>query len=144
MPLCAACLFAEAHRRCWRTDNELRQGIRKKTDTKPGDGTSCDHIISGQPGLMPQALGKLTHERFWASPLYVDHFSDYIYNHLITGTTSQETLDSKIAYERIAKTYGVNIKTYHADNLRFNDHNFTSHCNRACQKLSFCGVGAHH
>ena len=85
---------------------------------------------------MPQTLGILTHERFWGSTLYVDHFSDYIYNNLIKDTTSQETLNSKIAYERIAKTYGVNIKAYHADNLRFNDKNFTSHCNRAGQKLT--------
>ena len=105
MPLCAACALAQAHRRSWRTNDKPIKGIRKKTDTKPGDGTSCDNIISGQPGLMPQALGNLTHERFWASALYVDHFSDFIYNHLITGTTSQETLDSKIAYERIVRFF---------------------------------------
>ena len=46
MPLCAACAFATAHRRNWRTKGENPNGIRKKTHTKPGDGTSCDHLIS--------------------------------------------------------------------------------------------------
>ena len=144
MPLCAACAFATAHRRNWRTKGENPNGIRKKTHAKPGDGTSCDHLISKQPGLMPQSTGTLTHARFWGSVIYVDHFSDFIYSHLIQGTTSAETLASKHGYEREAAAYGVKVTSYHADNLRFNDNNFTGDCIKANQQISFCGVGAHH
>ena len=63
----------------------------------------------------------MTHERFWGSVLYVVHHSDFMYNHLITGTTSLATLESKLAYERVAAAHGVKIQSYHADNLRFND-----------------------
>ena len=144
MPLCAACAFAQAHRRNWRGKGDLHHGIRRASETNPGDRTSCDHLVSRQPGLMPQSTGILTHARFWGSVIYVDHFSDYIYSHLIQGTTSSDTLKSKHGYEREAATFGVKIKSYHADNLRFNDNNFMNDCITANQKITFCGVGAHH
>ena len=53
-------------------------------------------------------------------------------------------MDSKLAYERVATAHGVKVCGYHADNLRFNDGNFTASCRAAGQKLTFCGVGAHH
>ena len=144
MPLCASCAFATAHRKSWRHKNQDPSHIRKLSHKGPGDGTSCDHIISHQPGLIPQITGRLTHERYWGSVIYVDHFSDYVYNHLITAVTSEATLLSKQAYERMAQSHDVKIRAYHADNLRFNDSNFTSDCNRSGQSLTFCGVGAHH
>ena len=64
MPLCAACAFAKAHRRNWRSKGSKRKGeIRSRKSKQPGDGTSCDHIVSQQPGLTPQSHGKLTHAR---------------------------------------------------------------------------------
>ena len=86
----------------------------------------------------------MTHERFWDSVLYVNHHSDYIYNHLITGTTSQAILESKLAYERVAAAHGVQVEYYHAGNLCFNDRNFAGSCINAGEQLSYCGVGAHH
>ena len=53
MPLCASCAFATAHRKGWRTRSSKASHIRKNHQTKPGDGTSYDHIISHQPGLIP-------------------------------------------------------------------------------------------
>ena len=144
MPLCAACAFATAHRRNWRVKGKAPDGIRQQSHTKPGDGTSCDHLISKQPGLMPQSTGILTHARFWGSVIYVDHFSDFIYSHLIQGTTSADTLNSKHGYEREAAAHGVKVKSYHADNLRFNDNNFKGSCIKANQQITYCGVGAHH
>ena len=61
MPLCAACAFAQAHRRNWRGKGDLPHGIRRASENNPGDGTSCDHLVSQQPGLMPQSTGILTH-----------------------------------------------------------------------------------
>ena len=144
MPLCAACAIAEAHRRMWKTFGSPASSIRRKSDDKPGAGTSCDHIVSQQSGLMPQSSGILTKNRFWGSTLFVDHYSDFIHNHLITGTSSSETYESKKAYERVAATYGVKIKSYHGDNLRFNDKLFVGDCEASGQNISFCGVGAHH
>ena len=95
IPICAICAFATIHRRYWRNKYNKNRGIRDKTYTDPSSGTSCDHIVSVQPGLIPQALGT----RFWGSVLYADHYSDFLYNHLIFGTSSLETLPSKHAYK---------------------------------------------
>ena len=51
---------------------------------------------------------------------------------------------SNQAYERVAKSYGVKVKSYHADNLRFNDKNFKGDILKGGQTITFCGVGAHH
>ena len=67
-----------------------------------------------------------------------------MYNHLITGTTSQATLESKLAYERVASAHGVQVKAYHANNLCFNEKNFAGSYINAGQQLSYCGVGVHH
>ena len=144
MPLCAACAFASAHRKNWRTKKVPKTGIRKLTDVRPGDGTSTDHLVSRQPGLMPQTSGILTHGRFWGAAIFVDHATDFIYAHLLRGISSQETLDAKCGYERTANAHGVTVGGYHADNLRFNDNKFTGDCVSKGQKLTFCGVGAHH
>ena len=97
-----------------------------------------------QPSLISQLIGIMTHERFWGPVLYVDHYSDFMYNHLITGTTRQATLESKLANGRVAAAHGVKIKSYHADSLRFTDNSFKGSCISAGQHLSYCGVGAHH
>ena len=128
LPLCAACAFSTAHRRGWRTKSKVKRPIRKASHDAPGKGTSCDHIISHQPGLVPQSTGILTHIKYWGSILFVDHHSDFLYNHLIAGTTSQATLEAKQAYERVAAACGVSIRSYHADNLRFNDNNSKGDC----------------
>ena len=58
MPMCAACKLADASKRNWKSGSS-KKGIRTPTDDKPGAGTSCDHLISHEPGLMPQVTGRL-------------------------------------------------------------------------------------
>ena len=108
IPLCAACAFATAHRRNRRHKGKKDKPIRKETE--PGGGTSCDHIVSHQPGFMPQSTGILVHSRFWGSVMYVDHATYYIYNHLVTGITRDATLDSKRSYERQLAVYGRKVQ----------------------------------
>eukprot|EP00957_Ditylum_brightwellii_P183119 13947450-Ditylum_brightwellii.AAC.1 len=58
--------------------------------------------------------------------------------------SGEETLAAKYAYERIAKSHGVKIRRYHADNERYGDKAFRDACKASGQELSFCEVGAHH
>eukprot|EP00957_Ditylum_brightwellii_P087531 6663598-Ditylum_brightwellii.AAC.1 len=60
-PPCAACIFAKAQMRAWRTNGTCRT-IRKGTHKTPDKGTSSDHMISHQPGLIPQVTGTLMHD----------------------------------------------------------------------------------
>lgn len=74
--------------------------------------------------------------------MYVDHVADFIYNHLINGIPSDAALESIHTYERVLAIYGRNVKGYHANNIQFNDAQFSPDGHRGQQKLTFCGVGA--
>ena len=104
MPICAACAFADAaRRRSYKSDHKSI----KKRDEHPGSGTSCDHIISHEPGLIPQITGRLTYARYAGAIIFSDHFSDFTYPHMITSTSTEETMIAKRAYERVAREHGV-------------------------------------
>lgn len=143
-PLCIACQFGQAHRRPWRTKGKKGGSIRKKEQTAPGDGVSIDQIISAQPGLIPQMSGFLTSQRLWGCTTFVDHVSDYVYVHLMRDMTLDETLLAKAAWEKVMAQAGRTVKHYHADNGRFADNGFIDSVNDSDQKITFCGVGAHH
>jgi hypothetical protein len=103
-----------------------------------------DQLESSIPGFIGQMTGKLTKQHIVASTIYVDHASDLSYVYHQTSMTSEETLKSKQAFEKFARSHGVNIQHYHADNGRFKDKLFTKDIEEKGQTISFCGVGAHH
>jgi hypothetical protein len=78
-----------------------------------------DQMISSTPGLIGQMKGFLTHQRYTATTVFVDHFSglSFVFNQ--QTTTAAETVEAKQAFERYAKTHGVRISHYHADNGNF-------------------------
>eukprot|EP00957_Ditylum_brightwellii_P030330 2296977-Ditylum_brightwellii.AAC.1 len=63
-PPCVACLLAKAQKQAWRSRGKHKH-MRKPYHDAPGKGTSVDHMISHQPGLVPQNIGTLTHDRYW-------------------------------------------------------------------------------
>ena len=143
-PVCPSCLFGKHHKRPWRTKGKSNvRRIRKESDDKPGANTSIDHMVSAQPGLIPQVTGTLTLDRFWAACIFVDHFTGYLFVYLQRGTSALETINAKLAYEQHASTFGVDVLGYHGDNGRFAEKDFKSSCQQKNQKLTFCGVGAH-
>ena len=144
LPKCIACEFGLAHRRNWRTKGNKNQSIRKESDNKPGACTSVDQLISAQPGLVPTVSGTLASFRITAATVFVDHFMNFIYVHLMRSTTQDETIVAKLAYEKLAASYGVDVRAYRADNGRFAESRFREAVEDANQSITFCGVGAHH
>jgi transposase InsO family protein len=116
----------------------------RRDNLTPGDVVSVDQIESSIPGLLAQITGSLTRKRIVGLSVYVDHGSDlsYIYHH--TSMSSKETLKGKESFEQFARTHGVHIKHYHADNGRFKDNLFIKAIERNNKTISFSGVGAHH
>ena len=57
---------------------------------------------------------------------------------------SGSTLETKRAFERISKVYGVQIKDYHYDNDIFDTTNFRFSIHCANQTMTFYRVKAHH
>ena len=146
-PPCASCLFGTAHRRPWRTkkakDRE-QATLKPATIQKAGDCVSVDQMVSAQPGLLPQAKGQLTRARVWGCTVFVDHATDYTCIVLMRDFTAESTMAAKYEFEQKCKVRGITVKRYHADNGRFAEPAFIKDCESKGQKLTFCGVGAHH
>ena len=78
--------------------------------------------------MVPQISGYLTNRRIQGATIYSDHYSDFIYVHLMESMSGEETLQSKRAYERVAAANGVHVKRYHSDNGRFGEKSFRAAC----------------
>ncbi len=143
-PMCNDCCGAKATRRPWRTTADKRNISHIKSATKPGEVVSVDQLESSIPGFIGQMTGKLTRQRIIGTTVYVDHASDFSFVYHQTSMSSEETVKSKVAFEKFAATHGVNIKHYHADNGRFKDNLFMKSIEEKGQTITFCGVGAHH
>ena len=143
VPQCAACNYAKATKKPWRTKGR-RFARELPTIRKAGDCVSVDQLELSTPGLIAQLRGFLTKERFNSATVFVDHHSGLSYVHLQRSTNAEETLTAKVAFEAWANTFGVKILHYHADNGRFAERTFMSHCDSKGQTISFAGVNAHH
>ena len=143
LPPCGVCLFGKAKKQSWQT-KATPKTIRDDKDVLPGAGTSVDQLISHQPGLIPQSAGLLLKERITAVTFFVDHFSGYVYGHLMRGTSMKQTLEAKQAYEQHASSHGVDVIHYRADNGQFSNPEFLKAVESSDQHISFCAVGAHH
>jgi hypothetical protein len=143
-PMCNDCCGAKATRKPWRGKGKRYIHKHLTKTPHPGEVVSVDQLESSIPGFIGQMTGKLTIQRIVASTVYVDHASDLSYVYHQTSMTSEETLKSKLAFEKFAASHGVNIKHYHADNGRFKDKLLSKNIEEKGQTISFCGVGAHH
>ena len=112
--------------------------------SSPGAVVSVDQLESAVPGLIAQMKGFLTHQRYNVATVYVDHFSGLSYVYVQKGSTVEETVEGKRAFERYAKTYGIRIQHYHADNGIFEAQGFRNALAIDGQTITYCGVNAHH
>lgn len=142
-PKCAACLSGRATRRPWRTrappNNRPVPAVHG-----PGDCISVDQLQSTVPGLIAQLKGIPTKRRFKYATVFVDQFSNVSFVHLQETDSGDDTLLAKTTFELWAKSHGVLVRHYHADNGRFAESKWMNHCLRNAQTYSFCGVNAHH
>eukprot|EP00957_Ditylum_brightwellii_P164403 12516230-Ditylum_brightwellii.AAC.1 len=63
----------------------------------------------------------------------IDHASNYIYSHFITGATNEQTVAAKLTYKRVMREYGHNVESYHGDNSRFDSEDLINSCKAAQQ-----------
>ena len=141
-PKCAGCMYGAMTKRPWRTKGAQNKS-KIRSVTNPGDCVSVDQLESPTQGFVAQLKGKLTKKRYGAATIFVDHASRLSYVHLQGRITSDETVQAKRAFEAYARSHGVNVKHYHADNGRFADNAFLKSVAESGQTISFCGVNAH-
>ena len=140
--LCPDCVFGKAKRRPWRTSAQPGT-IRSEEDTNPGDKVSLDHIVSGQPGLVPRMDGKHTKQRIVGGAVFKDHVSSYSYTHLQTSLDLSQSISAKDGFEKHADSNGVSVKSYHSDNGIFAEQGFRDAVSDAAQTISYCAVNHH-
>jgi hypothetical protein len=87
-----------------------------------------DHLVSAQPGLIPQISGKLTCLQINGATVIIDHYSDHVYIFLMHDLLLDETLLAKHAYECFLSSIRVTAKAFHANNGCFADKGFKDDC----------------
>jgi hypothetical protein len=142
IPSCQSCLFGKLSKRNWRTKEYNEGGLDKAM--RSGEMVSVDQLQSPVPGLIAQLKGTPTRERYTCATVFVDHFSDLTFVHLQRSTDGDDTLEAKREFERYARSCGVKIMAYHADNGRFVDSKWMNDMKDRDQAYSLCGVNAHH
>lgn len=73
----------------------------------------------------------------------MDHASHLSYVHLQESLTLKKTVEAKHAFEAFARSFGIKIRHYHADNGRCADNAFLNNVAISGQTIFFCGVNAH-
>ena len=111
MPLCAECKLADTAKINWKVSFSSKR-IRKVTDNVPGVGTLCDNLVLHEPGLMQHITGRLIYEKISGLAVFIDHFSNLIYPHLITSASTEEMTNGKFSYKRCAHNHGVKMIHY--------------------------------
>jgi hypothetical protein len=128
----------------WQADKATKEGSKHGTSSQAGECVSVDQLESSVLGLIGQMKGHPTKSRYLVATVFVYHYSNLSYVHLQISTTSEETVQAKVAFERYANSFGIRIQHYHADNGRFSDNLWRQHILNNGQRLTFSGVGAHH
>ena len=111
--------------------------------TAPGQCISLDQLELTTAGFIAQLKGRATRNRYKYVTIFVDHFSGHSFTYLQKRITLDETQHAKVAYEAYAKSLGITIKHYHADNGHFADNAFLKSVMDCHQMISFCGVNGH-
>ena len=101
-------------------------------------------MVYSQPDIITQLTGALTHTRFYSVTVFVDHYYDYIYSHLMRGILAEETLQTKEVYKRLSATHRARVCTYREENGRFIDTQFKYAVQTCRQLIRYCGVGSCH
>jgi hypothetical protein len=110
----------------------------------PGSTVHEDQLKVTMPELIPQLKGKLQHSKYTCAMIFIDKFSnkDFVYCQMKMNT--KQTLEAKAHCEQHFREHSVTIQHYHSDNGQFYNGEFCKSCLKANQKLTFCGVNAHH
>ena len=148
-PKCATCEFAKGHRRPTKgnaqSTNPHSDGSLRADAMRAGQAISVDHFESRLLGRTLTSYGKsASQHQYKGGCVFVDHMSSYIHVEHQLGFSSSETIRAKQNFEKLALDHGVIIANYHADNGTFKANSFVSHIREHNQKISYCGVNAHH
>ena len=136
LPICACCAFAKATKRVWCAKVKSKSIFSEQCNF-PGGCVSVDQLNSAQTGMIPQSSGYRVVDRYVGATVFVDNFLPFVYIHYMTRLSTEQTMEVKLAFERVAEIHSVTIKSYRANNGCFADKAFKDHCGLLHQELTF-------
>ena len=86
----------------------------------------------------------MTRDRIWVANIALNHYTDIHKAVLLRSLSTEETMVAKIAIEKFFRQHEDKIHQWHGDNGRYADNKFIEQVDKHEQKITFCGVGAHH
>ena len=93
-PCCPGCAYGKAHRKPTRSKG-FKNTRRIKPVNAPGLCVSVDQLVSPTPGFVPTHRGIPTLQRYKGATVFVDHYSDFTYTHLMTEMNAKSTVEAK-------------------------------------------------
>ena len=142
-PTCPGCSYGKAHRKPWRLKGVMNCKSLNIA-TVPGQVVSVDQLVIPTPVFFPTHCGTPTTKRYIGATVFVDHFYNFTYSHLMTEMNAETTVEAKLSFEHVCNAHGVRVVHYHANNGLFDTKAFKASVTKAQQTLSFYGVNAHH
>ncbi|KAL7466170.1 hypothetical protein ACHAXS_006459 [Conticribra weissflogii] len=85
----------------------------------------------------------MTRARVWAATIFVDYYTKFVYVALMCDT-AESAVEAKHNFEHFAATRSVQVDRYHGNNGVFRDFLFMDDVKKSMQRITFCGVNAHH
>jgi hypothetical protein len=146
-PLCAACQIARAKERPTdvSTTTTPHKALLMIKERKPGARVSVDQYKSSVQGRLASSMGRESFgHKYGGGTIFCNHATRYIQCYHQNSLCAADTVISKRAFGRAAKSSGVKIKAYHGDNGIFKSAEFQDTLTKLEQHLKFSGVGAHH
>ena len=148
IPLCETCQYAKAHRKptngSIKTPNPSTDGAIHANNLRAGSLISVDHFESRLKGRTYNSFGGFNADKFVGGCIFVDSMSGYLHVEHQLGFSSTETIRAKQNFEKLSMDHGVLVDSYKADNGVFKSNAFVAHIREHNQRLSYCGVNAHH
>ena len=83
-----------------------------------------DQLESPLPGFLSKLKGRLKNQKHISATVLLDHFSSLNYIHIQSKLTSEESLNSKQAFEASSLKQEAMIRHYYVDNRIFANNTF--------------------
>ena len=145
--MCQACQEGKQSRKTTGGSKTVKttEGALSKKKLQPGDLVFTDQYESSMPGRYYNDKGQMNvHHQYAGGTIFYDVASKFIYLGHQVGFTAEETVMTKMDFEREALGVGVTIKKYSSDNGVYVSEKFKEHLKDMKQTIQHCGVGGHH
>ena len=148
-PLCGTCQYGKQTRKptgTTRTETRLdKAGGITKDKLSPGDEVACDQFEVKKRGRLFKTGGKeKVADKFSGGTIFVDVATGYTRVYFQVSLGANETIAAKNAFEREAQSFGIAVWNYRTDNGIFSKEDFLAEIDKAEQRITLSGVGAHH